>query len=186
MEINDYGNGIITITDCLDIETCDSIIQLFESQEVQSHLKNNETAYYDKGTQYLETLYATQDSPQLTKLVYGLVKQLLPVYADITGYEGVLNISGFIPPVVKKYRNNGEDEFASHYDVDGEVLTRTLAIIWYLNDVEGGETEFTDKNISITPQAGTCLLFPPFWTHIHRAKKPINTHKYTLNLFAHL
>jgi len=42
--------------------------------------------------------------------------------------------------------------------------------IWYLNDVAGpgGETEFKHQGISVKPEAGRLLVFPPFWTHEHR------------------
>ncbi len=60
-----------------------------------------------------------------------------------------------------------------HWHVDGgpgEFSQRQLVAIWYLNDVKGpgGETEFLFQEVKITPQAGKLVLFPPFWTHVHR------------------
>jgi hypothetical protein len=62
-----------------------------------------------------------------------------------------------------------------HWHTDGgshEFSHRQLVAIWYLNDLDGagGETEFKHLGISITPQAGKLILFPPFWTHEHRGK----------------
>jgi hypothetical protein len=61
-----------------------------------------------------------------------------------------------------------------HWHVDGgpgEFSQRQLVAIWYLNDVEGpgGVTEFALQEVSIKPEEGKLILFPPFWTHIHRA-----------------
>ena len=61
-----------------------------------------------------------------------------------------------------------------HWHVDsgpGEFMTRQLVAIWYLNDVEGpgGETEFPIHEILVKPVEGKLVLFPPFWTHPHRA-----------------
>jgi len=61
-----------------------------------------------------------------------------------------------------------------HWHVDsgpGEFMARQLVAIWYLNDVEGpgGETEFALQEVSVKPEQGKLVLFPPFWTHIHRA-----------------
>jgi predicted 2-oxoglutarate/Fe(II)-dependent dioxygenase YbiX len=61
-----------------------------------------------------------------------------------------------------------------HWHVDagpGEFMTRQLVALWYLNDVPGpgGETEFALQNLKVTPQEGKLVMFPPFWTHIHRA-----------------
>ncbi len=60
-----------------------------------------------------------------------------------------------------------------HWHVDagpGPFAERQLVAIWYLNDVPGpgGETEFPLQGISIRPEQGKLLLFPPFWTHVHR------------------
>ena len=61
-----------------------------------------------------------------------------------------------------------------HWHVDsgpGEFMNRQLVAIWYLNDVKGpgGETEFPLQEIKIQPEEGKLVLFPPFWTHPHRA-----------------
>jgi len=60
-----------------------------------------------------------------------------------------------------------------HWHVDGgpgEFSQRQLVAIWYLNDVPGpgGETEFPLQEVVIRPAQGKLVLFPPFWTHVHR------------------
>jgi len=62
-----------------------------------------------------------------------------------------------------------------HWHIDGgshEFSQRQLVAIWYLNDVPGpgGATEFLFQQVSIRPEEGKLLLFPPFWTHEHRGK----------------
>jgi len=61
-----------------------------------------------------------------------------------------------------------------HWHIDGgshQFADRQLVALWYLNDVPGpgGETEFKFQDIRITPTEGKLVLFPPFWTHEHRA-----------------
>ncbi len=61
-----------------------------------------------------------------------------------------------------------------HWHVDsgpGEFMARQLVALWYVNTVEGpgGETEFALQGVSVKPEEGKLVLFPPFWTHIHRA-----------------
>lgn len=63
-----------------------------------------------------------------------------------------------------------------HWHIDGgshDFANRQLVALWYLNDVEGpgGETEFSYQQAKIKPEAGKLVLFPPFWTHEHRAVK---------------
>ncbi|MFY9317878.1 MAG: 2OG-Fe(II) oxygenase [Burkholderiales bacterium] len=60
-----------------------------------------------------------------------------------------------------------------HWHVDGgpgEFSARQMVAIWYLNDVPGpgGETEFPLQQVLIRPAQGKLVLFPPFWTHVHR------------------
>ncbi len=61
-----------------------------------------------------------------------------------------------------------------HWHIDGgshAFSQRQLVALWYLNDVPGpgGETEFLHQGIRLRPEQGTLVLFPPFWTHEHRA-----------------
>lgn len=61
-----------------------------------------------------------------------------------------------------------------HWHIDGgshEFSQRQLVALWYLNDVPGpgGETEFLFQQIKVRPEQGKLILFPPFWTHEHRA-----------------
>ncbi len=59
-----------------------------------------------------------------------------------------------------------------HVDADNMALApRQLVALWYLNDVTGpgGETEFVHQDVKVTPEQGKLVLFPPFWTHEHRA-----------------
>ena len=60
-----------------------------------------------------------------------------------------------------------------HWHVDsgpGPFTQRQLVALWYLNDVPGpgGETEFFQQEVAVRPAEGKLVLFPPFWTHIHR------------------
>lgn len=71
---------------------------------------------------------------------------------------------------IQRYR---EGEYY-HWHIDGgshEFSQRQLVALWYLNDVPspGGETEFLFQDLKVTPEQGKLVLFPPFWTHEHRA-----------------
>ncbi len=73
---------------------------------------------------------------------------------------------------VQRYR---EGEFY-HWHIDGgshQFSQRQLVVIWYLNDVPGpgGETEFLYQDVKVKPEQGKMVLFPPFWTHEHRAAR---------------
>ena len=71
-----------------------------------------------------------------------------------------------------------------HWHIDGgshEFADRQLVAIWYLNDVAedgGGATQFEYQQVSVRPEAGKLLLFPPFWTHQHRGETLASGRKY--------
>ena len=70
-----------------------------------------------------------------------------------------------------------------HWHIDGgshDFSQRQLVALWYLNDVEGpgGETEFLFQDVQVTPERGKLVLFPPFWTHEHRAVTVEKSNKY--------
>jgi hypothetical protein len=56
-------------------------------------------------------------------------------------------------------------------------------LVWtvYLNDVEeGGETEFLYQHMRVKAKAGTCMIFPAAFTHVHRGNPPISNSKYII------
>jgi len=61
------------------------------------------------------------------------------------------------------------------WHIDGgshQFAERQLVALWYLNDVPveaGGSTDFLYQDLQVQPIKGTLVLFPPFWTHEHRA-----------------
>lgn len=64
-----------------------------------------------------------------------------------------------------------------HWHIDGgshDFADRQLVAIWYLNDVPedaGGRTQFLYQDVSVRPETGKMVLFPPFWTHEHRSEE---------------
>jgi hypothetical protein len=69
---------------------------------------------------------------------------------------------------------------AWHYEADClENSRRVLAWILYLNDIEdGGETEFLYQAKRVKPKAGTLVIWPASFTHVHRGNPPLSNTKY--------
>jgi predicted 2-oxoglutarate/Fe(II)-dependent dioxygenase YbiX len=65
-------------------------------------------------------------------------------------------------------------------------LIRNATLIFTLNDnYEGGELVFPYFDISIKLKKGSVIIFPPYWTHIHRSNPLKNdTFRYTINTWA--
>ena len=51
-----------------------------------------------------------------------------------------------------------------------------LVFTTYLNNVKkGGETQFLYQRKKIKPFQGKTILFPSFWTHVHKGNKTTET-----------
>lgn len=75
--------------------------------------------------------------------------------------------------------------FDWHADAaSAETAERVLACLLYLSDIgEGGQTDFMHQSVKIQPEAGTAVIFPPYWTHLHRGVTPTQDIKYTMSFF---
>ena len=87
---------------------------------------------------------------------------------------------------IKRYRT-GVGNFLDHVDVGDSISARRFLVFFvYLNDVDfGGETEFPELNLTISPVCGTMLVFPSIWTYLHRGNVPISNDKYILGSYKH-
>ncbi len=74
----------------------------------------------------------------------------------------------------------GEGYHIWHTEVLGKhASNRVLAFSIYLNDVEkGGETEFLHQHVRFKPKRGDMLIWPGYFTHVHRGNPPLSGDKY--------
>ena len=91
-------------------------------------------------------------------------------------------------PLMHRYEppNQGYHKYHTDWATrDGMSSYRMLVAMIYLNNVEeGGETEFYHQKIKIKPEEGTLVIFPTYFTHLHRGNKPISNTKYIVNKWA--
>ena len=98
------------------------------------------------------------------------------------------NTFGFEEYRMKRYLPDGKDQFRNHVDViDYNTARRFLVFFLYLNEPEGGETEFHCFNgEKIKPKAGRMCMFPPMWTHLHSGNAVMGTKpKYIIGSYLH-
>ena len=63
----------------------------------------------------------------------------------------------------------------SYYD---NVSSRVLVFQTFLNDVDGGGTEFLYQNKLINAKKGLTLIWPAYWTHTHKGQISNKNEKY--------
>lgn len=72
---------------------------------------------------------------------------------------------------IQKYNAKDNGGYHSFHIENSGVhnMRRVMAYIIYLNDIdEGGETEFLHQNIRVKPEVGKVVIFPAYFTHVHR------------------
>ena len=100
------------------------------------------------------------------------------------GLNAVVEWEGLDCTIPQIERVDPGQGFNWHYDLTQNTDPRVLAGLLYLRTItEGGYTEFAHQDQKIQPEAGKIVLFPPFWTHIHRGVTPARVSKYVMSFF---
>lgn len=78
-----------------------------------------------------------------------------------------------------QYYKAGEAFFTDHYDACSQTHRRVIAYITYLNTLtDGGGTYFKHQDYTVQPIKGKTVLFPPYYTHLHRGVVSLTQEKY--------
>lgn len=156
--------------DALSEEFCASLIQRFEeSPEEQYQGRVGQTANEDLSIKRSTDLVISgkahwKDADK--ELFRTLAMALNELKGRYSFFQGRFKDFGY---AIQK--TSPGEYFHWHVDSGSHSFSdRQLVAIWYLNDVPGpgGQTEFRHQSLSIQPELGKLVLFPPFWTHEHR------------------
>ncbi len=184
---NFHGEGIIEYPGIIPLELCQRAIQLFD---IESAVAPGDVMGYgdlqSMDTTGMKTCWDYQIKPESSAAWLALDEALIPILmraAHLYFEEypwSEKSISTFSGLQMQRYLPG--QHFDWHADSDsGE---RRLAAILYLNeDFEGGETEFRHQEVVYQPRAGSLLLFPPYWTHVHRGAPIRSGAKYIMTSF---
>jgi len=163
---------IFEIKDALPDFLCDDMVARFETNEADQYKGRvgsamNSNSSLKKTTDLIASgkdHWKDVDNNLFRSLAMALkdFKEIYPYFGDMSRFKDM----GYN---LQRYREG--EYYHWHVDADNkELAPRQLVALWYLNDVEeGGETDFVFQDASVTPEKGKLMLFPPFWTHEHRA-----------------
>lgn len=155
----------------LSAVACDDMVQRFEAHEEEQYEgRVGQMASKDRGIKKTMDLVVSGKPhwKDVDRLLFNSVAEaMLEFRKTYTYFKGPFKDIGY---QLQRYRP-GEHY---HWHIDGgshDFSQRQLVALWYLNDVPGpgGETEFLFQDVSIRPEKGKLVIFPPFWTHEHRA-----------------
>ena len=175
------GSFIYALDQSLSNSACDEMIARFENSPQQQYEGRIGQAAEREATIKRSTDLRISGNPQwqdVDQLLHDSLGHALGLMAGVHPFFKVNQLRD----IGYNMQKTGTGEYY-HWHVDGgpgEFAKRQLVAIWYLNDApaSGGETEFHFQGVSIRPEQGMLLLFPPFWTHIHRGKTVDRGEKY--------
>jgi len=159
---------------------CDEVVDRFEAHPGQQHEgRIGQIRAKDRGIKMTTDLVVSgkEEWDDVDQMLFRSLAAALREFRETFPYfKGPFKDMGY---QLQRYRPG---EFY-HWHIDGgshELSQRQLVALWYLNDVPGpgGETQFLYQDVRVAPRRGTLILFPPFWTHEHRAAELQQGSKY--------
>ena len=89
--------------------------------------------------------------------------------------------------LLHRYDKKKQGYHVFHADFDDSSprqIKRSHVVMYYLNDVrEGGETEWYYQNLTIKPKKGSLVIWPAYFTHLHKGHIPISNDKYIITMW---
>ncbi len=186
--MKDFKDLIYEMHNALDQKTCDDIIQRFRHDDRKAPGITTSGKVMPELKKSMDLAISDLDEwEDIDRTLFQSLAENLEEYAkrilEIIGnplWSSEIKDTGYN---IKRYRQN--DYYNWHVDCQTyiEGWTRTIAGIWYLNEVEeGGETEFAFGH-KVVPETGKLILFPATWNFPHRGLSPIKGNKYIITSF---
>lgn len=184
--VMDELNDLIHIYEnALESDVCDFLVSLFDQTEDKHERHDNNGKPNFTQFNLTENRELSSEVNQVHNHIIKKVLEYRDTYYEFVDDRVFPNEHAFEQFRIKKYNPGGDDRFDTHVDVvDHSTSRRFLSYMWYLNDVKiGGNTVF--KDLSISPNKGTLIMFPPLWMYPHRGEPPISEPKYIMSAYLH-
>ena len=166
-------------------KTCRKLIEIYEENKSSHERLDNDRRPNFTQLNFTNIHRNNREYANIHQSIVSIIKQKRDEYFEFVHRRCFPDTHQLEFIRIKKYENNGEDEFDTHVDViDHSSAKRYLAYLWYLNDIEeGGETNF--DGLTIRPESGKLLVFPPMWMFPHNGKPPVSEPKYIMSTYLH-
>jgi hypothetical protein len=161
----------------LSSEHCQRLIERFETSQAVEPCQRD-------GSHSFSQLEITTAWPDEQALLLPVFLQQFVKYKKLTKASHWPANIAFEHLRMKRYLPNEQDFFVPHVDVVDQVSARRfVTALIYLNAPEGGETTFPNLDLSIAPETGKILVFPPLWLFPHEGRPPRVSPKYILHMY---
>ena len=149
-------------------DVCKTLIDTFDGAKTKERIDNFLTPQF---TQVNVNELAEKGYQKFTQLLcYKVLEGLKEYKKELPAYTEWFPDKVYFEELrIKKYDPGTDDQFDIHVDVqDHQSAKRYLAFLVYLNDdFRGGETTFPYHDLTVKPETGKVLVFPPTWQYPH-------------------
>ena len=167
---------IMEIPGAASPEFCQMMIEKYEADERKKAAKIGPEGATDtkiRSSVNLEMHQLADWKPVVDDLRGMIYSRLVPYLDDVHtgltksmfqgGYDSSYSLLKYVPDTIGYDWHNDFlwDDFSGRNGV------RTITWLFYLNECDGGETEFRWGR-KITPETGKLVFFPSAWTFVHR------------------
>lgn len=165
----------------IDTSVCDAIIEFFNSGIVKPR-RGFYTGQYFINERIKDSLDITIkkycDTEPFKSYEVELDK-VLSIYKDIYKLDEHLYYFGLDDYNVQYYKKS-EGFYKEHIENTGNLKTvkRCLVFMTYLNSLEDGGTVFANQGITTVAEKGLTLIFPAYYTHLHKGQISTTNEKY--------
>lgn len=175
------GSFIYEIEQALDTGLCREMIRRYEQHPEQQYEGRIGQAGVHAGDIKRSTDLRISGRRDWKDIDSALVRSLATAFTDFAEMFPYFAANSFKDMGYNMQRTSVGEFYHWHVDSGpGAFSQRQLVAIWYLNTVDGpgGGTEFLAQEVAIRPEEGKLVLFPPFWTHLHRGATLVQGVKY--------
>lgn len=177
MKIVEKKDHIMIFDDVVSKRDCNSIIRMFNLCEYAGTCTKGQR--YDSGINSLrrnDFSMGTWHLPIVNQFVNSKVYECFEFYRNEFFQVESVNIEF---DEVKIQRTPIRGGFHDWHCEVGNIKTIERCLVWmlYLNDVPDneGETEFLWQKMKVKPKTGRFVMWPAFFTHVHRGN-PVYSH----------
>jgi prolyl 4-hydroxylase len=183
--VKNLGNEILLLENLLEPETCDHLVEVAEFCHFESAtilIGSVDTEVRNSGILALDRRQPVQKAANelvMTKIKV-IQEALFQAYGVQFPHAEPCSILRYSPS--QQYKRHVDNILlASRFqEVEQGIPTRDVSIVGYLNDdFEGGETFFDRQDIKVTPQKGSAIVFPAYYTHPHQSLPVMRGRKYS-------
>lgn len=173
------------LDDSIDIEICNSLIDIYEQNAVYADpIVQTESGYTQSELNFTSLRELSEDINQIQNLLIRKAYEHRDHYYSIFGSDVFPETHAFEYFKIQKFESDEQEHFYTKVDVNNySEARRFLGFTWFLNENLAGQYEFLD--LFVQPKPGRVIIHPAFWMFPKKKYIPVDEPQYILTSYLH-